>query len=150
MTPTQRISAKCREVESGCWEWTGCRDKDGYGKISINGKGDRAHRVSYEAHRGPIPAGRFVLHHCDNPPCVNPDHIYVGDQIQNEADKRNRNRGPAGERNVKAKLTTEQVSKIRVLLEQGISGSQIGRIYGVSKTAISRIKLDKTWQQDAS
>lgn len=147
MSPAERIAEKSKPVASGCVEWIGGKDKDGYGKISINGKPDRAHRVSYAAHHGAIPAGLFVLHHCDNPPCVNPQHLYAGDQLQNESDKRNRGRGPAGSRNVKAKLTEDQVQHIRELLNaNNQSGAQIARMFNIDKTTVSRIKLNKSWK----
>lgn len=83
-----------------CWIWTAGRDKDGYGKIrDINNRDLRAHRVSWEIHNGPIPDGLCVLHHCDNPACVRPDHLKLGSHADNVADKVARHRSPFGARN---------------------------------------------------
>jgi hypothetical protein len=76
-------------VSDGCWEWTGTRDKDGYGEISRPGTNAgkvRAHRLSWELHNGDVPEGLWVLHRCDNPPCVRPDHLFVGDYLANIRD----------------------------------------------------------------
>ena len=75
------------EPMSGCWLWIGANSgKGGYGQISINGRIKRAHRVSWELHRGFIPEGMLVCHHCDTPPCVNPDHLFVGTYSDNTID----------------------------------------------------------------
>ena len=80
-------------LDDGCWLWTGGTDKDGYGKIRPRaGEIDRTHRVAYELFRGPIPPGGLVLHTCDNPPCVNPGHLYIGTHADNGRDIRERKR----------------------------------------------------------
>lgn len=84
------------DEKTGCWNWTACKDKNGYGHIALGGKHGGhvlAHRVSYEANVGPIPDGMMVLHSCDNPACVNPAHLRVGTQFDNMADMAARGRG---------------------------------------------------------
>lgn len=76
----------------GCWEWRGACDSEGYGRIVIEGRMGRVHRIVWEAFNGPIPAGLLALHRCDNPPCCNPDHLFIGTQQQNLADMRAKGR----------------------------------------------------------
>lgn len=81
-------------AQNGCWQFLGRPGSDGYGKLKIKGKTIRAHRAYYEHYVGTIPDGLWVLHHCDNPMCVNPEHLYVGTQADNERDKDARGRRP--------------------------------------------------------
>ncbi len=94
-------SLKCRLLQyikicplSGCWIWQGTIKRDGYGTLDVDYKIKRAHRLSYEIFKGPIPENMFVCHSCDNPPCVNPEHLWIGDNQDNQIDsvlkKRNR------------------------------------------------------------
>jgi hypothetical protein len=75
-----------------CWLWTAYRDHSGYGIFGLNGRNQRAPRVAYELLVGPIPQGMYILHSCDNPPCVNPSHLRVGTNLENVQDKMNRGR----------------------------------------------------------
>ena len=90
---TRLTSQVSRRQGSGCWVWTGCTNKDGYGKIWHRGKHHQIHRLSYWLHFGEIPEGLNVLHRCDNPPCCNPDHLYLGSQRRNVRDREERGRG---------------------------------------------------------
>ena len=99
----ERYWRYCRPSEYGCWDWVGARDTFGYGVIGRGGRGrghTGAHRVSWQIHRGPIPPGMYVLHRCDNPPCSNPAHLFLGTHRDNVADMvakgRNRNQMTVG------------------------------------------------------
>lgn len=127
-----------------CWLWLGTILQSGYGQISWRGKGERAHRISYMIHYDEIPEGALILHHCDNPACVNPDHLYAGTHQDNMNDKTDRGRCHSlhGEANPNAKLTTDDVLAIR-----NAKGSckDIGKQYGVGAMQISRIKRKLRW-----
>lgn len=97
-----RFRASYVIAESGCWEWT--KGKTGLGRPTIyygkrEGKDlqQYAHRVSYELHVGDVPDGLFVCHHCDNPSCVNPDHLFLGTAMDNRRDMVSKGRDPRGE-----------------------------------------------------
>lgn len=124
---------------SGCWLWTGYRNKDGYGKFQISrSENDLAHRVSWKLFKRAIPVGKCVLHRCDVPACVNPKHLFIGTQRQNVLDmfEKGRANRAKGERNAKARLTTEQALQIKhdprrtylVARDHKISWSQADRI----------------------
>lgn len=92
----KRFWSKVRRSE-GCWIWLARRDKDGYGEFQLNGRKERAHRVAWRMWRDEvIPEGLFVLHVCDNPSCVKPSHLFLGNAIENVRDRDRKGRGNAG------------------------------------------------------
>lgn len=129
----------------GCWLWKGFLNEHGYGGVRWQGRWQRAHRLSFEAAKGPIPEGGHILHRCDNPPCVNPAHLHAGSHRDNMRDMyaKGRRRPPAGERNVNAKLTAEMVLAIRVATG---SQNEIGNYFGITPATVSKIKLGRLWR----
>lgn len=124
-----------------CWPWQGRRMKAGYGRLVIGGRHEGAHRVAFELRREKVATGLFVCHSCDNPPCCNPGHLFLGDHAANMRDRSLKGRAPLH----KAKLTTKEVASIRKRLSCGESGVVLAREFEISPTAISRIKLGRTW-----
>ena len=109
------IVANCEiDKSKGCWNWKKSRAPWGYGLIGENKHCIRAHRKSYELWKGPIPKGLFVCHRCDNPPCCNPEHLFLGTDLDNKRDAIRKGRFPLGENRPNAKLTSVQVREIRV------------------------------------
>ena len=127
---------------SGCHEWTGGL-RHGYGSLNYGGH-TLAHRASYEVHKGPIPEGMLVCHHCDNRKCINPDHLFVGtvkDNVQ-DALAKGRLKGPQGEKSRTAVLTAEIVREIRSGKE---SISYWAQTLGVTIDTIYKAKGRRTW-----
>jgi hypothetical protein len=93
----------------GCWLWTAGTNKQGYGRLHIAGKATLAHRFSWTIANGVVPDRLCVLHHCDTPPCVRPDHLFLGTRQDNDTDKILKDRVPRGERAGPARLTEQQV-----------------------------------------
>lgn len=136
----------------GCWIWSGPRDQDGYGVIGAcpcQGKNIRASHAAWRLHFGDIPEGKRICHKCDKPPCVNPDHLFLGTDAENHADAAKKGRHLPGELNHGSKLTVEAVIEIRRRYQSGDSYSHLGRIYGVTSEAISYIVRRKTWKHIA-
>lgn len=130
-----------------CWLWTGARFDSGYGSFSIKRKGCRAHRVSWELSFGPIPDGKLVLHRCDNPPCVNPSHLFLGTGADNSADMVQKNRHLYGERNHNAKLTEAFVLEIRRDYASGATTFRdLAKHYGVHESIVADAVQGKTWK----
>ena len=125
-----------------CWEWTGAVNKrnKGYGRLDINGKQVRAHRLSYEIHYGPIPKGMEVCHICDNPPCVRPSHLFIGTHKDNMIDA-----GAKGSlsHHTPIKLTETQV---RAILKDTRILKEIAKDYSVTPSLVSKIKRGVVWK----
>lgn len=128
-----------------CWLWTasGC---GGYGRLSVNGRLTGAHRFSWELANGPVPNALYVLHRCDNPPCVNPAHLFLGTIAANNKDRANKGRGVIGERSPRAKLTERKVTEIRALHTAGRSQAYLARAYGVSDSLVRLVVTGQAWK----
>lgn len=152
----ERFWSKVKKT-SGCWIWIGRKTRRGYGSFVPSGRrlqvGVRrtgAHRQAWELERGPIPKGKDVLHKCDNPPCVKPDHLFIGTQLDNmrDMDRKDRRRWKAapGEANGNSKLTAIDVHAIRrLILRGGLTRAAIADRFGVSAPMISYIASGKNW-----
>jgi hypothetical protein len=134
-----------------CWEWQGYRDQLGYGQFSIRLRPGRwrrigTHRLAWELTYGRILPRIFVCHHCDNPPCVRPDHLFLGTPGDNYVDMQRKNRSPRhdGEHNGHAKLNEDQVRTIRRLLGHATQ-QQIAAAFGVTQILVSMIHRNRIW-----
>jgi hypothetical protein len=132
----------------GCWEWSAGRDPNGYGRIRVDDMPALAHRLSYEfAHGVRLTPAQHVLHKCDNPSCVRPSHLMMGDHAANMADKMAKGRHVygvvTGESHGCAKLTEAEVLAIRASTETGV---HLAKAYGVSTTQISDIRNRRVWK----
>ena len=131
-----------------CWEWTGACNPGGYGMFGIDGRAVLAHRLSYTIHYGYIPDGLCVCHHCDNRPCINPLHLFVGTPADNNADmvRKGRDSQLFGELHSHAKLTDAKV--LEILSIERVAGDQdiIASKFGVSRSTISKIRSRRAWK----
>jgi HNH endonuclease len=119
------------------------KDKDGYPRLKWHGRMWRVSRMLWTLMYGPIPIGKLICHRCDNPSCVNPDHLYLGSFKQNMQDKVDRNR-VAGDNHPGVKISDLEIPNIiRMYREEGYSQQKIADIYGVSQSIISGICLGK-------
>ncbi len=131
----------------GCWLWKGKRNRRGYGVVSVNNRSRAAHRVAYEFAHGPIPPGLSVLHRCDNPACIRPEHLFAGTHHDNMRDMREKGRALCGKANAATRLTVDQVREIRRRYATGSIGTRLlAREYGVGRSTIQGIVSGKTWQ----
>lgn len=160
-SPEELFWSHVEKTDGGCWPWHGASLR-GYGKFNSRSLGRQgyAHRWAYEFTRGPIPDGLHVLHHCDNPPCCNPDHLFLGTHLDNVADMNAKGRGakgdrhgsrthperlPRGENHTLAKLTAAQVAEIRnTPLKRGMQ-RVFARRFGVSESTVSMVVNGKVW-----
>lgn len=124
----------CPEPNTGCLLWTGTQVKFGYGAIEVYGVRWGTHRLAWTLAHGPIPDGKWVLHKCDTPACVNPDHLFLGVARDNTADMiaKGRTSHLLGTRNRRAKLDAVAVREIRAARAQGVKLKDLAKTYGVS------------------
>jgi hypothetical protein len=140
------------EPNTGCWLWSGAADHLGYGSIRINKRTFRAYRVAWELTNGAIPSGLEVCHRCDHPPCVNPEHLFLGTHADNMADMRRKGRmrmpNTRGESNSNAKLTDALALEIfrRCLDVGGCGQREIARQLGVHHMVVNHIWKRRSWR----
>ena len=138
-----------------CWPWTAAKRGWGYGSLKAGGRMLSAHRIAWELTNGAIPAGLCVLHRCDNPPCVNPAHLWLGTVADNNRDREDKGRSapiqrPApgqlarGGRCPSAKLTAGAVRKIRSLAGH-VRQVDLAARFGVTQAAVSKVVLRQIW-----
>jgi hypothetical protein len=162
MDPEDRFRTKV-QVGPDCWLWTAGRDRDGYGQFWLRGRVESAHRAAWEFRFGSIPEGKMVLHRCDTPACVRPEHLFLGDAKANHEDMVMKGRRADGQvraseirvdkRNAlgvtltKAKLGPEQVEEIRARYAAGgVTQAALGRDYGVNWRTIHVIVRNRNWK----
>jgi hypothetical protein len=135
-----------------CWEWQKTNNGQGYGTLTVNHKTVFAGRLLYEITNDKIPLDMMLCHTCDNPSCINPDHRFIGTQLDNMQDcaRKGRTNTPIvsfpGELNPSAKIKTTDVAEIRKFLSYGITQLQIANNYGISQAQVSNIKRGAEWK----
>lgn len=132
-----------------CWLWTASLTRGGYGQFPLRkGVIRRAHRIAWQLINGDVPEGMWVLHRCDTPACVRPVHLFLGTPKDNTADKiaKGRSNHPQGSARPAAKLSEADVAAIRAARAQGVSGTDLGRQYGVHRTTIYHICQRDYWR----
>lgn len=128
---------------TGCWNYTGTPGAK-YGVVTQFKNNEKAHRASYRLHKGEVPQGVFVCHRCDNPRCINPDHLFLGTPAENSADMAAKGRSTQGERQPLSKLNAAQVEEIRARVD--VAGRAFAKRFGVSEATVSMVRSGKTWR----
>jgi HNH endonuclease len=135
----ERLINRSDKIENGCWIWNACRSDKGYGLIGYAGKSRRAHRLAWEVFRGPIPKGAQVLHRCDTPPCINPDHLFLGTHGDNMNDRLVKGRW-------KTKISDQDVKTIRSLAARGERKPVIAERFGIHLMNVYKIIRRESWK----
>lgn len=146
LTDLERLQQKYSVSESGCWEWNFPGPNGRANTFLFDGKVQNAYRASWKIHNGPIPDNLCVLHKCDNGLCVNPEHLFLGTNLDNYNDMISKNRGNVakGEQKVKcAKLKEYQVIEIR---SSNLHFTELAKKYGVHRQTIQDILSGKQWK----
>lgn len=145
-SPKERLLSKIAISERGCWEWTGSRDDDGYGWFWMHGVNLAAHRASWIIHYGEIPAGKLVCHTCDNPPCINPNHLFVGTQQDNSTDSKVKGRTLRGLNHPRAVMTPEIAAAIRDRYEfRKVTHRMLAQEFGICRNTVQKVLYDRIY-----
>lgn len=146
----ERLWSRIEQTPSGCWEFQGHIARNGYGQISNKGRLVSAHVAAWVLTHGPVPDGLFVCHHCDNRPCVNPSHLFIGTNADNMRDAAMKGRlGVArGSRNANARLTFDQVEEIRRRLDEGERVAAVAQEFGITRQYAWQLG-QRLWRQTA-
>lgn len=135
---------------NGCWTWTGQKAKNkgkfDYGYLAIRGMPTLAHRISWSIHFGEPASGLCVLHKCDNPSCVRPDHLFLGSMKDNMRDRDIKGRGSRGEKHHWTKLDRVKVMKIREMYSSGKGSTTIGKEMGLDAATVCHVVKRRTWK----
>ncbi len=152
MTTTERFWGKVdKRGPDECWPWTGARTECDYGQIRDDGRTRKAHRVSWEIHNGAIPVGSHVLHHCDNPPCVNPAHLFLGTHQDNMRDMKTKGRADRankarGEDCARARLSESDVTELRKLFSERRTTRALSNQFNISMEQVRNIASRRHWR----
>lgn len=160
ITLSERLQLRSKDAENGCRVWQGAVNTAGYGHLKTGGRYLDTHRAAWIAKHGEIPDGLWVLHKCDNPPCINPDHLFLGthqDNCDDKVDKGRQIRGKKqsgilkkvvrrGDRHRNSKLTYEKVFEMRWLEAMGRTHTSLAKEYGVSQSVASDAITGRSWQ----
>jgi hypothetical protein len=140
------------EPNTGCLLWYGCRTKAGYGKLGVDGGEVYVHRLAYELEHGPIPDGLLVCHTCDTPNCINPDHLFLGTNAENLADRDAKGRGDTkswtmlGTKHHNARLTDDDVRYIRANCTKRGDQRRMAKQFGITETNVTVIVKRRGWK----
>lgn len=134
--------------KEGCWDWNGTAHHSGYINLKYDGQRIGLHRISWMIHKGPIPDDLWVLHHCDNRRCSNPEHLYLGTPINNVQDREQRSKGfqLRGSGHHRAIFTEKNVREIKKLLNLGVNISKLAKKFNCSPASLKYIKYEGGWK----
>lgn len=143
-TIEERFWSKVKKTNK-CFYWTAYKF-NGYGRLNVNGKNTPAHRFSYELNKGKIPSGMCVCHSCDNPLCVNPEHLWLGTRKDNNLDRTSKGRSVVGEQRSQSKLSWGMVNDIRKIYSEGkYSQRELCKKFNISQPLLCKVVNNKNW-----